>query len=156
MGVEIERKFLVNENWKKDFQDLKGKIIKQGYLNQDPERTVRVRIKGDQGFLTIKGKNDNISRVEFEYEIPLSDANSLLNLCEHSIIEKVRYEIKIENHIWEVDVFEGDNNGLIVAEIELNQENESFKVPNWVGLEVSLEDRYYNSNLSILPFKKWV
>ena len=154
MGIEIERKFLLkNSNWKK-FSD-QGINIKQGYLNTDFERTVRVRITEDKGVLCIKGKNNNISRVEFEYEIPLNEAISLLALCENAIIEKTRYKINQDEITWEIDVFKGDNAGLIVAEVELYKENQIFNKPDWIGLEVSHESKYFNSALSIMPYKNW-
>ena len=153
MAKEIERKFLVNKELFKP--NGKGEYIAQGYLSSNVEHTVRVRIKKDCGFLCIKGKNEGIIRNEFEYEIPLSDARELLKMCEPAIIVKNRYIINIENSIWEVDVFEGDNEGLIVAEIELKTVDEIFSKPNWVGKEVSHDVRYYNSNLIKNPYKFW-
>ncbi|MBR1398390.1 MAG: CYTH domain-containing protein [Selenomonadaceae bacterium] len=153
MTTEIERKFLVNKNLFKPTGD--GEYIAQGYLSSTPERTVRVRIKNNHGFLTIKGKNIGISRSEFEYEIPEPDARELLNLCEPSIIIKRRHIINVNNSIWEVDVFEGDNKGLIVAEIELQSEDEIFNRPDWLGDEVSNDARYYNSNLSKRSYNTW-
>ncbi len=153
MGKEIERKFLVKEErWRPKEE---GVRIAQGYLSTVPERTVRVRIKGRRGYLTVKGKNEGISRKEFEYEIPLEDAEELLKLSESSILEKRRYQETVEGHIWEVDVFFGENEGLFLAEIELQYENESFKKPEWLGEEVSEDSRYYNSNLSRQPYRKW-
>ncbi|MBR2179259.1 MAG: CYTH domain-containing protein [Selenomonadaceae bacterium] len=153
MAREIERKFLVKKESFKPTGD--GEYIAQGYLSSTPERTVRVRIKDHRGYLTVKGKNTGISRSEFEYEIPESDAKELLELCEPSIIVKHRYNINVNGSNWEVDLFEGDNEGLIVAEIELKSENETFSKPNWVGEEVSFDSRYYNSKLSKKPFKFW-
>ena len=153
MAKEIERKFLVNKELFKPNGN--GEYIAQGYLSSNVEHTVRVRIKKDCGFLCIKGKNEGIIRNEFEYEIPLSDARELLKMCEPAIIVKNRYIINIENSIWEVDVFEGDNEGLIVAEIELKTVDEIFSKPNWVGKEVSHDVRYYNSNLIKNPYKFW-
>ena len=154
--VEIERKFLVTN---RDFisESSENFRIVQGYLNSNPERTVRVRIKGDKGFLTIKGKgNDSgMSRFEWEKEIAISEAEALLSLCEKGAIDKIRYEIPIGNHTYEVDVFFGENEGLIVAEIELKSENESFSKPNWLGEEVTSDERYYNAYLSNNPFKSW-
>ena len=153
MAKEIERKFLVNKDL---FQPTdEGEYIAQGYLSSTPERTVRVRIKNHKGFLTVKGKNSGISRNEFEYEIPKSDAEELLKLCEPSIIIKRRHIFKINDSEWEVDIFEGDNKGLIVAEIELNSEDETFGKPVWLGEEVSFDSKYYNSNLSKQPYKLW-
>lgn len=154
MNNEIERKFLVvNEDWKKDVQC--EYTLKQGYLNTSKELTTRIRTKGKQAFITIKGKTEGISRTEFEYEIPLKDALELLKLCQNSNIEKTRYEVKIENHTWEIDVFEGDNLGLIVAEIELSSEDEVFAKPSWLGKEVSFDERYFNACLAEKPFLEW-
>ncbi len=154
MGIEIERKFLIkNEEWKNAIDE---KIeLKQGYLNSIPERTVRVRIKGDKGYLTIKGKSKGASRAEYEYEIPLIDARELIGLCEKPVIEKIRFIVKENNKIWEIDVFDGENKGLIVAEVELENENDAIQLPNWIGKEVTQEPKYYNSNLVKHPFCKW-
>ena len=153
MGMEIERKFLV----RKDRWEAKGEgtRIAQGYLCTAPERTIRVRIKGNCGYLTVKGKNEGISRKEFEYEIPVTDAEELLQLCEPSIIEKVRYLEEIGGQAWEIDVFHGKNEGLMLAEIELRYENEAFLLPEWLGDEVSEDSRYYNSSLSRTPYTEW-
>jgi len=154
MPLEIERKFLIkNDTWKASAD--KGLVIKQAYLNTDKERTVRVRLKDEQGFLTIKGKTVNTTRVEFEYEIPKQDALELLKLCSKSVIEKTRYNVLHENMLWEIDIFEGDNAGLEVAEIELENENQTFSIPNWLGKEVSMEPKYFNSSLVEKPFKDW-
>ena len=153
MAKEIERKFLVDEQIFKLSGD--GEFIAQGYLSSIPERVVRVRIKNDRGYLTIKGKNEGISRSEFEYEIPKSDAEELLKICEPSIIIKRRYIVDVDGSKFEVDIFEGDNAGLIVAEIELKSEDEKFSKPLWLSDEVSFDKRYYNSNLSKKPFKTW-
>lgn len=154
--IEIERKFLVVSDAYKSEAFKKIKII-QGFLNTDPERTVRVRIKGDKGFLTIKGKssNDGLERFEWEMEISKTDAEILLKLCEPGVIDKMRYEIKVENHIFEVDEFFEDNQGLVIAEVELKSEDETFKRPNWLGKEITGTIKYYNSQLSITPYKKW-
>ena len=154
MGVEIERKFLLKNT---DWQDVAGagQVIKQGYLSLVKERTVRVRVKDAKGFLTIKGKTVNTTRVEFEYEIPLAEAEALLNLCEGAIIDKTRYNIVAKNLVWEVDVFEGDNKGLVVAEVELESEAQEINLPDWIGEEVSADSRYYNANLVTNPFKTW-
>ena len=154
MPTEIERKFLVRDT--SFLKGLTGSYIAQGYLSTDPERTVRVRIKDHQGFLTIKGKTDGISRIEFEYQIPLDEAKNLLDLCLPTIIEKERFLIPIGNHTYEVDLFKGDNQGLIIAEIELKNEDETFKKPDWLGKEVSHETQYFNSALSQKPYKKWI
>ena len=146
---EIERKFLVEST---DFikESTVNNRIVQGYLNSNPERTVRVRIKGNKGFLTIKGKgNENgTTRFEWEKEISLSEAEALLQLCESGIIDKIRYEIPLGKHTFEVDVFSGENQGLIIAEVELTFENEFFEQPNWLGKEVTGDKKYYNSHLS--------
>ncbi|HKX85596.1 MAG TPA: CYTH domain-containing protein [Flavobacterium sp.] len=154
--IEIERKFLVANT---DFIALattKNRIV-QGYLNSNPERTVRIRIKGKKGYLTIKGKGNEsgTSRLEWETEIPLIDAEQLLSLCEKGVIDKIRYEIPLENHIYEVDVFSGENNGLIIAEIELQDETENFSKPNWLGEEVTGDEKYYNAYLSNHPYQSW-
>ena len=153
MSKEIERKFLVKKNLFKIIGE--SQYIAQGYLSSTPDRTVRVRIKNHKGYLTVKGKNKGISRSEFEYEIPEIDAKELLKLCEQSIIIKRRHIVKFKNSLWEVDIFEGDNEGLIVAEIELQSEEENFDKPEWIGEEVSFDTRYYNSNLSKFPYKLW-
>tara|TARA_R110001632_G_scaffold101498_9_gene209205 strand:+ start:404 stop:877 length:474 start_codon:yes stop_codon:yes gene_type:complete len=153
---EIERKFLVTSDaFKKEAQ--KTTRITQGYLSTDPERTVRVRIKGDSGFLTIKGKSNDsgTTRIEVEEEIAFAKAETLLSLCLPGVIDKTRYEVALGNHLWEVDEFYGDNQGLIVAEIELDDENESFDRPSWLGLEVTGKKKYYNSQLSVHPFQMW-
>lgn len=154
--VEIERKFLVLSN---DFkaEAFSQKRIVQAYLNSDPERSVRIRIKEDKAFLTIKGKGNQTgtTRLEWETEIPVADAERLLPICEEGIIDKVRYEIKADRHTYEVDVFAGENEGLVVAEIELESEDEPFEKPSWLGAEVTNDARYYNASLSKKPFRKW-
>ena len=152
MGIEIERKFLVTSLNFKEFAD-PVQII-QGYLNTDPEKTIRVRIYGDRAFLTIKGKVKKFSRPEFEYEIPLTDAKDLLKLCSNPI-EKERYPVKFYDHLWEVDVFLEKNKGLIIAEIELSRPDELFAKPDWIGREVSDDKRYFNSYLSRHPYTSW-
>ncbi len=154
--IEIERKFLVTSDAFKAVAFAKNEIA-QGYLNSTPERTVRVRIKGDLGFITVKGKGNSsgMSRFEWEKEIALSEAKSLLELCESGVIRKTRYEIKVENHVFEVDEFYGENEGLVVAEIELQSETDSFEKPSWLGTEVTNDQRYYNAYLSKNPFKNW-
>lgn len=154
--IEIERKFLVISDVFKALAYAKSKIA-QGYISTDPERTVRVRVKGNKGFLTIKGAGNEsgISRYEWEKEIDLQEAEQLLKLCEKGVIDKVRHEIKVGEHVYEVDVFEGENEGLIVAEIELESENEVFERPNWLGIEVTGSDKYYNAYLSKNPFRAW-
>lgn len=154
--LEIERKFLVKNL---DFITLattKNRIV-QGYLNSTPERTVRVRIKGNKGYLTIKGisNESGTTRMEWEKEIDLQDAEELLKLCEKGVIDKIRYEIPFGDHIYEVDIFNGDNEGLIMAEIELQTEHETFEKPYWLGEEITSDKRYYNAYLSNNPFKTW-
>ena len=155
MGIEIERKFLVkNFDYRKTDE---VHLLKQGYiLNSIEKKVVRVRITDEQGFITIKGKTESCSRLEYEYEIPLKDAEELLiKLCEVHVIEKRRYIINHCGFVWEVDEFLGDNNGLIVAEIELENEDAEFPLPEWVGEEVSYDHRYLNSHLAKKPFSKW-
>lgn len=154
--IEIERKFLVKDDSFKVAAFAKNHIA-QGYLSSVPQRTVRVRIKGEEGFLTIKGaSNDSgLSRFEWEKEIPVDEAKKLLLLCEEGVIDKTRYEVKKGKHIFEIDVFHGDNNGLMVAEIELISETDTFEKPEWLGKEVTGESCYYNAYLSKKPFKKW-
>lgn len=152
--IEIERKFLVNNNsFLSDFS--RSNRIVQGYLSSHPERTVRVRIKGENGYLTIKGKSEGFSRFEWEKEIDIEEAEKLLQLCEPGVIDKIRYDIIIGTHVYEIDVFLGENEGLILAEIELEKEDESFEKPDWLGKEVTEDIRYYNSYLSKNPFKNW-
>ena len=154
--IEIERKFLVTSDaFKRDF--VRKNYIAQGYLNSTPERTVRVRIKSETGYLTIKGKSNEtgLSRFEWEKEIALAEAKALLLLCEKGIIEKNRYEVKVGEHLFEVDEFFGENEGLLIAEVELQSESENFEKPNWLGKEVTQDQRYYNSNLSKNPFLNW-
>lgn len=154
--IEIERKFLVKSN---DFkiQAFAQNRIAQGYLNSNPKRTVRVRIKGEKGFLTIKGKGNEsgMTRFEWEKEILGEEAQLLLNLCEGGKIDKIRFEVKVGKHTFEVDEFFGENEGLIVAEIELSAENEIFEKPDWLGEEVTNDERYYNAYLSRNPFRNW-
>jgi len=154
--LEIERKFLVKSDNFKAVAFTKNQIA-QGYLNSHPERTVRIRIKGESGFLTIKGKGNEsgVSRLEWETEIPLTEAKSLIKLCENGVIDKIRYEVKAGNHIFEVDEFFGDNEGLVVAEIELQSEDETFEKPEWLGQEVTNDERYYNAFLSNHPYTTW-
>lgn len=154
--IEIERKFLVKSDAFKIQASSKVRIV-QGFLNTHAERTVRIRIKGELAFLTIKGKSNTsgTSRFEWEKEINVTDAELLLYLCEEGILEKTRYEISSGKHIYEVDEFFGANQGLIVAEIELNNEDETFEKPDWLGKEVTGTIKYYNSQLSKHPYKNW-
>lgn len=153
---EIERKFLVESTLFKQ-EAFKSTRIVQGFLNTHPERTVRVRIKGNIGYITVKGiSNDaGTTRFEWEHKISLTEAESLLPLCEPGVIDKMRFEVKVGKHIFEIDEFYGDNTGLIVAEVELKSENENFEKPKWLGTEVTGQSKYYNSNLSKKPFSKW-
>lgn len=154
MAVEIERKFLVRDaRWKHGAQ---GVLYRQGYLSSDQRSTVRVRIAGEQAFFTIKGQTTGISRLEFEYPMPLPDAAIMLEqLCSGPLIEKTRYRVEYAGNIWEVDEFAGDNSGLILAEIELSHEAQLFDKPDWLGQEVSGDPRYFNSSLARNPFTKW-
>jgi len=156
MSLEIERKFLVNNT---EFKKLayQQNTLKQGYLNTDKSRTVRVRIQDDKAYLTVKGKSNEsgTTRFEWEKEITISDAENLLLLCEESIIEKTRFLVKNDHLIFEVDEFKGANDGLVLAEIELNSEQETFLKPNWLGKEVTGDIRYYNSYISKKPFISW-
>ncbi len=152
MSTEIERKFLVRGN---DWKNASGVAYCQGYLNRSKERTVRVRIAGEQAFLTIKGIANGISRSEFEYAIPVADAHALLELCDGPLIRKTRYRVPYHGHVWEVDEFFGDNAGLVVAEIELQHENQPFDKPDWVAQEVSSDARYFNSSLATHPYCQW-
>lgn len=154
--IEIERKFLVtSEDYKKEA--FSEKRIKQGYLSSVPERAVRVRIKEDKAYITVKGLSNasGMSRFEWEKEIPIDDAEQLLLLCEKGIIDKTRFEVKHHNHIFEIDEFYGENQGLVMAEIELLSEEDTFENPAWLGREVTQDERYYNSYLSKNPFSTW-
>ena len=155
MNLEIERKFLVIA----EFKHLASKSyrVTQAYLSSVPERTVRIRIKGDKGFITIKGKSNalGLSRYEWEKEIPLNEAHELLKLCEPGMIDKIRYEVVFENQIFEIDEFQGENKGLTIAELELESEDATYSLPNFLGLEVTADKRYYNSQLSVKPFNQW-
>ena len=154
MGEAIERKFLVIDDARRSLAE--ATPYRQGFLSTDPERTVRVRIAGKRGTLTIKGITVGARRTELEYEIPLADAQHMLDtLCLRPLIEKTRYTLTLGAHTWEVDVFEGDNAGLIVAEIELQSEDEAFERPSWLGEEVTHDSRYFNSNLVAHPYRAW-
>lgn len=154
MGREIERKFLVTGTaWK---AGVAGVRFRQGYLSTAKERTVRVRTEGPRAVLTIKGLTSGISRAEFEYEIPLADADRILDeICERPLIDKTRYRVPVGAHVWEVDEFHGDNDGLVVAEIELASPDEPFERPAWIDREVSDDPRYFNANLVRLPYRLW-
>ncbi len=153
MGVEIERKFLVEDSpWKGQ----QGTLYRQGYLTTDPERTVRVRIAGDQGYLTIKGRSSGATRTEFEYPIPVADAEQLLEeLCPQPQIEKIRYRLEFAGLTWDVDVFRGDNDGLVIAEVELEGSDQNIELPPWVGREVTGDKRFFNAYLTKHPFQTW-
>ena len=155
MATEIERKFLLkDDSWKADAGE--GIQYTQGYLVGSKHASVRVRIQGKHAFINIKSATIDITRQEYEYEIPLADAKELLEtLCEKPLIDKKRYKLKIAQHVWEIDVFAGDNDGLVVAEIELGDKNEAFEKPGWLAAEVSDDARYYNVNLVKHPFKDW-
>ena len=154
MATEIERKFIVKGDFSKEVCN--SQRIVQGYICSQPGRTVRIRIRGEKGFLTIKGPSDDkgLSRYEFEQEIPLPDAEQLLTLCEPGVIDKVRHLVRAGKHTWEVDVFHGANEGLVMAEIELASEDEPFEKPDWIGDEVSGDRRYYNSMLTKEPYSQ--
>jgi adenylate cyclase len=155
MALEIERKYLIDLEKIGTLEN--GIRIKQGYLSTDKNAVVRVRVKNDKAYLTIKGPNNGISRLEFEYEIPFDEANEMLdNLCKKPVIDKTRYIIKHDIHIWEIDVFYGDNEGLVVAEVELKDENEKINLPSWIKEEVTSDNRYFNSNLMKYPYKDWI
>jgi adenylate cyclase len=155
MGIEIERKFLVNPVLWNQVRHKNQKSIMQGYLMNEPGKTIRVRLSGEQGFITIKGKSKGIARPEFEYKIPADEARQLLESFADEIIHKTRYEVEYFGKLWEVDDFKGDNLGLIIAEIELESENEPFELPPWAGREVTHETAYYNASLAANPFKNW-
>ncbi|MDR0824840.1 MAG: CYTH domain-containing protein [Prevotella sp.] len=154
MSLEIERKFLIKGDFK---QDAYARVeIVQGYLSSVAERVVRVRIKGQKAYITIKGigNESGVSRYEWEKEIAVADARELLKLCEPGIIDKVRYYVRFDNHVFEVDEFHGENEGLVVAEVELSNENEPFQKPDWLGEEVTGDNRYYNASLIKRPYGK--
>ncbi|MGG6294291.1 CYTH domain-containing protein [Leptolyngbya sp. AN02str] len=154
MGIEIERKFLVTgDGWR---SLATGTSYRQGYLMAAQGRTVRVRIAGYQGYLTIKGATQGLTRREFEYEIPLADAEEMLHhLCDRPLIEKTRYKIPFKGLMWEVDEFAGENQGLIIAEVELENEQQAIALPEWIGQDVSHDPRYYNAYLSKHPYTRW-
>jgi adenylate cyclase len=155
MGIEIERKFLVDHEKWQQLAKPQGKVYKQGYLLSDEKRTVRVRVLDDVAYITLKGSTTGISRSEFEYTIPVDEGKAILKDMATSFIEKTRYNINYAGNVWEVDVFEGDNKGLIIAEIELKNEDQEFKKPEWVKNDVSDDRRYTNAYLSVNPFKNW-
>ncbi len=153
MPIEIERKFLLkNDSWR---PGAGGSEYRQGYLAADAERSVRVRQSGQKAWLAVKGAGEGIARLEFEYEIPVADAEELLKLCRPTIIEKTRYLLRQGKHCWEIDEFHGDNEGLLLAEIELDDADEAFDKPDWLGEEVTHDPRYYNAMLSTNPYCRW-
>jgi adenylate cyclase len=153
VGVEIERKFLLaGDGWRALGQPV---LLRQGYLSSNPARVVRVRIEGDHAYITIKGKSSGATRAEWEYPIPLPDANELLALCEQPLVEKYRRKIEFAGKVWEVDEFIGANQGLVLAEIELSAEDQQFDKPQWIGADVTGDARYYNSNLVRNPYSAW-
>jgi adenylate cyclase len=155
MAIEIERKFLLaNDNWRAAVTE--SARMRQGYLNREQRCSVRVRTSGDKAWLNIKGTTIGAQRPEFEYEIPLADANVLLDTLSHQpLIEKCRHYLPYQGHLWEIDEFEGENAGLIVAEIELEHADEAFARPDWLGREVTEDVRYYNTSLSHTPYQRW-
>ncbi len=155
MGIEIERKFLVNgDGWRRDIQ--RSSEYRQGYLVLGGPTSVRVRVADDRANLNIKSGKLSIRRLEYEYEIPMEEAVEMLdNLCTGSVVEKTRHFVRHGGHTWEIDVFAGDNQGLVVAEIELQDEQEAFERPDWLGKEVSVDARYYNVSLSTHPYREW-
>ncbi len=153
MAIEIERKFLVKKNsWTRPNE---GTLYIQGYLSSSPETTVRIRIAGKIGFITIKGKTTGFSREEFEYEIPVEDAEILLKKCKNAPIKKIRYKVLLNGTLWEIDEFLEENSGLLMAEVELPDEKASFFRPEWLGKEVTDDKRYHNSHIAQHPFKTW-
>jgi adenylate cyclase len=154
-NIEIERKFLVDKEKWAALEKPVGKSITQGYLYADEEKVIRVRIAGDTGFITIKGRAENLARPEYEYSIPKEDASEMLRFSSGHIITKIRYNISFDGKTWEVDVFSGENEGLVLAEIELKNAAESFQKPDWITLEVTQDLRYYNSWLSKYPYSIW-
>ncbi len=155
MGTEIERKFLVvNNAWKAHVQ--KSSSCRQGYLNIRGKGSVRIRVFGDQGYLTLKGPRTGIRRAEFEYPIPQAEATELLELfCDHTLIVKTRHDVSFAGKLWEVDEFEAENAGLTLAEVELEKEDESFELPDWVGRDISTDHRFFNASLAKHPFSEW-
>ena len=152
MATEIERKYLVvSDEWRQH----ESVYYCQGYLNRDKNRTVRIRIAGDEAMLTVKGPTEGATRAEFEYAVPMDDAKSMMLLCDGIVIEKNRRKIDFDGLVWEVDEFLGENAGLVVAEVELESESQTFETPDWVGQEVTDDPRYFNSRLSSMPFTKW-
>ncbi len=155
MPTEIERKFLVSHEKWNALTKPRGNLYKQGYILSEEKRTVRIRVTPDAAYITLKGASTGISRSEYEYNIPITEGNEILENFATSTVEKTRYNINYAGHLWEVDVFAGDNTGLIVAEIELEHEGEPFEKPDWAEAEVSHDSRYTNASLSVKPYKDW-
>lgn len=155
MPIEIERKFLVNKKAWEATAKSEGEAYRQGYLLTEAAKTIRVRLTPSKGFLTIKGKSEGASRLEYEYEIPQEEAKELLDNFASSELSKDRFKLAFKGKLWEVDVFHGKNEGLTVAEIELESEEESFEIPEWISKEVTGEHKYFNSSLTLKPFKSW-
>ncbi|WHF53090.1 CYTH domain-containing protein [Chryseobacterium gotjawalense] len=155
MGIEIERKFLVNKTKWQQLEKPAGEFYRQGYLLTDPNKTIRVRQTSDKGFLTIKGISVGATRAEYEYEIAVGEAKELLDQFSVAELSKIRFKISVGGHVWEVDEFLGNNAGLLVAEIELTSEDETFTLPDWIDSEVTGDEKYYNSNLVNDPYKDW-
>ncbi|GAB3513423.1 CYTH domain-containing protein [Emticicia fontis] len=155
MALEIERKYLIHQDKWDSFPKPEGQLFRQGYILKDPEKTIRVRVTDKNAYLTIKGASVGATRTEFEYEIPKEEGIELLDNFAVSELSKIRYKVLHVNKLWEVDVFLGSNEGLVVAEIELESEDEAFELPEWINIEVTGDNRYYNSNLSANPFKNW-
>ncbi|MBK1645977.1 adenylate cyclase [Thiocapsa imhoffii] len=155
MASEIERKFLVRDaSWQDAIE--RSEAIQQGYLAQTDRATIRVRVMGERGLITVKGVTNGITRDEYEYPIPVEEARAMLEtLSVSSVIEKIRYQVRVGTHRWEIDVFAGENSGLILAEIELEREDAPFERPSWLGEEVSYDPRYFNANLARRPFRLW-
>jgi adenylate cyclase len=155
MGLEVERKYLIDQNKWQQIEKPTGNFYRQGYLMIDPEKTIRIRLTAMKGFLTIKGISVGATRLEYEYQIPLQDAKELLDNFSVAELSKIRYKILYADKLWEVDEFLGDNKGLIIAEVELTHEEEDFSIPEWVLKDVTGDEKYYNSNLAIHPYKNW-
>jgi len=155
MGIEIERKFLIkNERWRSLVET--SKSCTQGYVNLKGNGSIRIRIIGDKGFVTLKGPREGIRRSEFEYEIPVADATILLDsFCDAAVISKIRHELTYEGNLWEIDEFSGENNGLLIAEIELESEHQTVSLPDWVGKDVSEDERFFNAHLAKHPISSW-
>jgi len=155
MALEIERKFLINKEKWAQLNKPEGDYFRQGYILNEKKCTIRIRVTGQFAYITLKGSTEGISRKEFEYKIPFNDGIEILESFATTSIEKTRYKVMFGGKLWEVDEFSGENSGLLMAEIELKDENEEFLIPDWIQNEVSDDPRYYNSNLSVFPYKQW-